>query len=55
MINIDQTLQAADLTEALDRMWQLSGEKVLSIDRSWTDQTGAPVFTVEGKYQAQGN
>ena len=54
MINIDNTLQAADLTDALDRMWQLSGEKVLSIDRSWTDQTGAPVFTVNGKYQAQG-
>ncbi len=54
MINIDNTLQPADLADSLERMWQLSGEKVLSIDRSWTDQTGAPVFTVEGKYQAQG-
>jgi len=51
---IDHQLQPSDLADSLARMWRLSGDKVLAIDSSWSDQSGAPVFTVRGKYQAQG-
>lgn len=54
MLNIDKTLQAKDLAESLGRMWALSGDKVLSIQQTCTPETGTPVFTVAGKYTAQG-
>ena len=54
MITIDYNLKPADLIEPLKRMWQLSAEKILAIESGRTPQSGTPVFTVEGKYVAQG-
>ena len=48
MIDIDQTIQPADLAEKLDRLWQLSAGRIQSIEHSWSPECGSPVFTVAG-------
>ena len=52
MIQIDYDLQPSDLEAALDRTWQLSGQKISSIEQTCTPAKGTPVFTEEG-IQAQ--
>jgi hypothetical protein len=54
MIRIDRTRSPIDLAPKIDRLFELSAEKIRSIDRSWRPGTGAPVFTVEGQYTARG-
>jgi hypothetical protein len=54
MIDINDSIGPADLLPALRRMWQLSAAKILSIQATCTPETGTPVFTVAGKYTAQG-
>ncbi len=54
MLTIDFHLKPADLEDQLQRLWQLSGEKILSIEATCTPDVGAPVFTIDGKYTAQG-
>ncbi|MBC8871193.1 MAG: glycoside hydrolase family 88 protein [Planctomycetes bacterium] len=54
MIEINQDLQPDELAPVLERMWELSERKIISIDESVADRAGTPVFTVAGKYQAQG-
>ena len=54
MIRIDHELKPADLAEPLRRMWELSAAKIRSIEAARGAGEGAPVFTVEGKYTAQG-
>jgi hypothetical protein len=54
MIRIDDRLKPADLEPALERMWDLSAEKIRSLERSWDHAQGAPVFTVNGRYTARG-
>lgn len=51
---IDTTLKPEDFKQAIDRFWELSGKKIRAIDKSWDPSTGAPVFTVKGKYAARG-
>ncbi|HSI11497.1 MAG TPA: glycosyl hydrolase, partial [Chthoniobacter sp.] len=52
MININFALQPLDLRRKIERLWEVSGPKILAIDlgESLTDAT--PVFTVQGKYTA---
>ena len=47
-------LNPADLKEKIDALWQLSGEKILSIDANYDQSQGAPVFTVNGQYTSRG-
>lgn len=54
MIDTKQDLRLADLAPALERMWSLSAQKILSIQDSSDQRAGTPVFTVAGKYSAQG-
>lgn len=54
MLNIDSSLRPADLAAALESFWELSGAKILSIEKTAANQTSSPVFTVEGTYTAQG-
>jgi unsaturated chondroitin disaccharide hydrolase len=54
MIQIDRTRTPQDLLEKIDRLFALSADKIRSLERSWTPSSGAPVFTVEGKYTARG-
>jgi unsaturated chondroitin disaccharide hydrolase len=54
MIAIDHRVQPANLAKKIQRLWELSAEKIWSISRD--DQPGAatPVYTVRGKYTARG-
>ena len=54
MLQIDNELQLQDLDERLERLWRFSAEKILAIEDTAGDRAGTPVFTVAGKYTAQG-
>lgn len=54
MINIDNMLRAAGLSDKLKKFWQLSGEKIHLIDKQYDESKGSPVFTVNGKYSTRG-
>ena len=54
MLDVDYKLTAADLEQDIQRMWQASAGKILSIEETYPAGRGAPVFTVQGRYTAQG-
>lgn len=53
-MKIDLKLRPADLTSALDTVFDLAARKVTALDRSWDRSRGTPVFTVEGRYTTRG-
>lgn len=53
-IKIDQSITPASLRKAIDRMFELSAAKIQSIEDSWDETGGTPVFTVKGKYTSRG-
>ncbi len=53
-IKIDNKLAARKLIPAIERLFELSAEKILSIEKSWKPSGGTPVFTVKGKYTSRG-
>src|SRR5690242_4530521 len=48
------SLTPADLRAKIQRLWEASAPKILSIDRSYQAGAATPVFTVQGKYTARG-
>ncbi|MGC8830701.1 MAG: glycosyl hydrolase [Verrucomicrobiia bacterium] len=54
MIKVDYSLTPESLEKPIKRMFELSGEKILSIAESWDISLGAPVFTVNGRYTTRG-
>lgn len=54
MITIEKELQPIDLKGVLNRFWDLSGEKILSIENKYDLSAGSPVFTIKGKYTTRG-
>lgn len=54
MIDINSTLQVADLKGKLTRFWELSGEKIQLIAQRYDETKGSPVFTIDGKYSTRG-
>jgi hypothetical protein len=38
----------------IGRLFELSAQKIVSIERAWNPGDGAPVFTVEGRYRPRG-
>ena len=54
MIQINHGLSPAHLSGKLERFWQLSGEKILRIDRHYDAAKGSPVFTEAGRYTTRG-
>ncbi len=54
MIRLDRKRSPAALLPAIARMFDLSAQKILSIEDTWRQTDGAPVFTVQGRYQARG-
>ena len=54
MIRIDESLRPGDLTGAIGRLWSLSAEKIIALERAWDPAAGSPVFTVAGRYTARG-
>ena len=54
MIPTDAHLTPTGLLPKIDRMFELSATKIRSLDETWPQDAGAPVFTVGGKYQSRG-
>jgi hypothetical protein len=53
-MRIDTRLTPADLGSKLARLWELSAQKIHSIEKTYDASKGSPVFTVEGHYTARG-
>ena len=53
-MRIDTSITAKALLPNVERLFELSGKKILEIERSWDPKAGTPVFTVEGKYTSRG-
>jgi len=50
MISINLALRPADLRKKIERLWEISAQKILAIDLLDSPSQPAPVFTVQGKY-----
>ena len=53
-MKIDFKLTPARLLPAIYRMFELSADKILALERSWNFRKGTPVFTVKGRYTSRG-
>lgn len=54
MIHINEQLAPADLLPKLQRFWSVSAQSIDAIEKSCPPGSASPVFTIEGKYTAQG-
>ena len=54
MIKIDPDLKPSDLSNKLQRLWELSAEKIHLIEKDYDASKGSPVFTVNGVYSSRG-
>jgi len=53
-MNITNKNKIENLRNKLKAFWELSGQKILSIDNDYDAAKGSPVFTVNGKYTTRG-
>ncbi len=53
-MKIDEALTVASLRPAVERMFEVSGGKVLALERRWDPKRGTPVFTWQGRYTTRG-
>lgn len=53
-MKIDADLTPAALLPAIERMWELSADKIRAIDASFDHSAGAPVHTAAGRYRPRG-
>lgn len=53
-MKIDNTLTPAKLAKKTDRVFELAGQKIDLINKSWDPANGTPVFTVKGQYTSRG-
>lgn len=54
MIKINLALKPTDFTRKLQKFWELSGEKIVLIEKGYDERKGSPVFTSRGKYSTRG-
>ena len=53
-MHIDPRITPHDLLPQVNRLLELAQSKIRLIERTWDPARGAPVFTVRGRYAAQG-
>jgi unsaturated chondroitin disaccharide hydrolase len=53
-LKINHQLTAGKLLPKLERLFELSAEKILSLERTWNPNKGTPVFTTHGRYASRG-
>jgi hypothetical protein len=53
-LKIDYQLTAQKLLPKIERLFELSAQKILSLEKSWKPEDGTPVFTVKGRYTSRG-
>ena len=54
MLKIDSSLNAKKLLPAAREVFDLSAGKISRLEKRWRTNSGAPVFTVKGRYTARG-
>src|ERR1700682_4201910 len=54
MIVLGLERRPQDLLCKINRLFELSAQKIKAIEDTWRPEDGAPVFTVEGRYRARG-
>ena len=54
MLHIDSNITADQLVSKIEHLFELSAEKILSIENTWDNSRGTPVFTADGKYTVRG-
>ncbi|MGA2624755.1 MAG: glycosyl hydrolase [Bacteroidota bacterium] len=54
MIKINMSITPRALQSGLNKLFELSGSKILQVERTWDPGSGSPVFTREGKYVSRG-
>jgi hypothetical protein len=54
VMEIGQSLTPAALLPRIQRLWELSAQKIEAIEKTCPPGTASPVFTVEGRYTARG-
>jgi len=54
MLTIDRKLKVEDLKSSIESLFDLSGRKILVLEKAWNPSKGAPVFTEAGSYVSQG-
>src|SRR5213078_4880174 len=53
-MEIDFTITPKQLVRSINRLFDLSAQKILAIEKSWDSKSGTPVFTIAGKYTTRG-
>jgi rhamnogalacturonyl hydrolase YesR len=54
MVQARSGLTAASLLPKLRRVFEVSGPKIRSIEKTWSPEKGSPVCTVDGRYASRG-
>lgn len=54
MTKLRTDLKPTDLTNKLNRFWELSAQKIKLIEKEYDTSKGSPVFTAAGKYTTRG-
>jgi unsaturated chondroitin disaccharide hydrolase len=53
-LRINQQLTARGLLPKIQRLFEVSGGKILGLEKAWDPAHGTPVFTVRGRYTSRG-
>lgn len=53
-IKLNSRITAESLLPGIEALFELSGKKILSIEKNWDPARGTPVFTVKGRYTSRG-
>src|SRR3954465_969619 len=54
MIQTKNSLSGEQLASKIRRLFEISAQKIDSLNRTWKPSEGAPVFTVNGRYTSRG-
>ena len=54
MIKLDNKIELEQLRNKISKFWDLSGKKILNIEKVYDHSKGSPVFTIDGKYTTRG-
>ncbi|MBN1866738.1 glycoside hydrolase family 88 protein [Candidatus Sumerlaeota bacterium] len=53
-MNVDRRIRPKSLLSRVERFFDLSGAKILNLNKAWDPSKGSPVFTAKGRYTARG-
>jgi len=54
MLRVEHPKDLQSLIPAVEKLFQLSGQKLLNLNKTWNPSKGSPVFTVAGEYTSRG-